>query len=434
VFYVSYVRFYKLKPVIILVRYFFRFGAKSAVLPVLWIFISIFLAEPTFAQFNGNFDVEKHYLRDENPLDWKAYQYSKIWLYDWYNGQNGFAYTVGSLSQEHFYTESEARLTVEFGDYFTVMYSRNEESLIRPDPIYQEIEFRFGGIFGLSLIGFPAHEKKYDNIGGAISLGNRWTWNYVRLSALNQFFEYNDKNDTDDKNSVTDQYIRTPDMSRLELQTFIGERLFLKGDIRNEHETELLDELTSETKTYSGYDYRGTVDLVFPDSWLFGVTGRRDWEKRDLVPDVTSDTLPDLAQILDYQFGEVYLYIWLSDDDQLSLGYLEQTYSNTIDSSVELQRYEHRTNAKLYWIKWETKTSDTFQWTFEVIAGQVHLYKDNRAEDEIIDEITDQAKFKLGATFLRGDTARLLLTASFDLDYYNRRIWDGGGGQIQVVF
>jgi hypothetical protein len=254
------------------------------------------------------------------------------------------------------------------------------------------------------------------------------------LSFLDQFFEYDDKNDNDDKNSVTDKYITTPEMHRMEIQTFIGERLFFKIDFGQEHETVFSDELTNETKIYRGFDYRGTLDLIFPDSWLFGVSGRKDFEKRDILPDLKSDSLPDLSQNMELQIREVYLYIWVTNDDQLSFGYLEQYFSNEINSSIELKKYEHTTKAHLYWIKQETRTSEVFQWTFEVIAGNVYLYKDNRAEDEIKNETTDQGKFKLGMTMISGDRAKLLLTSTFDLDYSERRVWDGGGVQFQIVF
>lgn len=410
------------------------FKSRISFFAVIWFVSFSFQVEPIFAQFNGNFEIRKHYLTDENPVDWKAYQLSKTRLYDWYNSQNGMLMTMGSLSLEHFYMESEARLTAEFGDYVSIMYNRTEESFYNLNPPCQEVELRVGGLFGLSFIGFPHHEKKYDNVGAAISLGNRWTWNYLRLSYLNQFFEYNDKNDNDDKQSVTDEYLKTPDMSRLEFQTFLGEHLLVKADLKQEHETKLFEKLSNETKTYSGYDYRGTLDLVFLNSWLIGITGRRDWEKRDILPDVTSDTLPDLDQTLDFRFGEVYFIIWISDDDQLSLGYYEQYYTNVIESSIDLQKYEMKTGAQQYWAKWETKTSTSFQWTFEVIAGKVHFYKDNLDRDILTDEITDQAKFKLGMTWIAGENAIFSLISSFDLDNYNERVWDGGGGNFMATF
>ena len=417
-----------------MIKQIHKFKTKHFIFPVLWFILTLLQTGLVFAQFNGNFDIEKHFLLEENSLDWKAYQPSKTWLYDWYNSQSGMVISVGSLSQEHFYSESEARLTAEFGDYFAIMYSRNEESFVRKNPAYQETEFRFGGLVAASIIGFPEHDKKYNNIGAAITLGKRWTWNYLRLSFLDQFFEYDDKNDNDDKNSVTDKYITTPEMHRMEIQTFIGERLFFKIDFGQEHETVFSDELTNETKIYRGFDYRGTLDLIFPDSWLFGVSGRKDFEKRDILPDLKSDSLPDLSQNMELQIREVYLYIWVTNDDQLSFGYLEQYFSNEINSSIELQKYEHTTKAHLYWIKQETRTSEVFQWTFEVIAGNVYLYKDNRAEDEIKNETTDQGKFKLGMTMISGDRAKLLLTSTFDLDYSERRVWDGGGVQFQIVF
>lgn len=394
-----------------------------------------FSVKDVYGQFNGKFDIERHDLDEENFLDWKAYQYPKSWLYRWYYAPNGFLITVGSLSQNRFYIESDLHLTAEFGDYFSILYNRTEDSFYREDTIYNEAELRIGGDVGISLIGIPTYEKKHDNLGGALTIGRRWHWNYLRLSRLDQFFQYNEKEEVDGNNEGITKYDKTPVLQRLEIQIFPLETFLFKVDLKNESETKAEDEDNNEVKTYQGFDYRGTLDITVLNEWIFGVSARIDQEERETIPDTASENQPDLQQRLELKWYEIYWQISITGDDQITFGSMSNSFENTINSAYESQRYEFQTTATQYYSSWITKANELVFWNFELILGTVTVYeKDYSKDDEATDETSSQGKFKIGVSLFNGENAKFFANVSADLDDFDLRVWDGGNVQFQVAF
>ncbi len=121
-------------------------------------------ASELFAYFDGDFDIQRHFLpKEENMIDWKAYQLPLAWQRKWHTVKNGFQGTSGSLSQELFYLKHDIKLQADLHKNFSLLYSQEREEFYRSEPVYQQIEARFGHGYYVSVLGFPTYEKKFEN-------------------------------------------------------------------------------------------------------------------------------------------------------------------------------------------------------------------------------------------------------------------------------
>ena len=153
-------------------------------------------------QFDGDFSIAKHFLEQENFLDWRAYQDLIQWRYAWYEARNGLKINVGSLSQERFYWHEDIRFQIDFHEAVTFLYELKQDEFYRATPVYQEAEFRFGRDVAFGMIGFAPHEKRYHNLGAAFEYGRRASLKYVRLSCLRMHSGFNEILKKDEKVSV----------------------------------------------------------------------------------------------------------------------------------------------------------------------------------------------------------------------------------------
>jgi hypothetical protein len=385
-------------------------------------------------QFKGDFEIERHYLDIENFLDWRAYQPPHSWHREWALSSTGMRASVGSISMEEFYTFNEIRFTREIGQFTTFHFHQSEESLYGTDPLYQEIEFRFGTEFGASIIGFPPHDKKTGQSGWALSYGNRFSESSIRLSVIDQYYYFNEKNKDTEKNDVDEKYLETPFFTRAEMQWMFMDRLFIKADLKQVSKAEFFMEEPEEIKTFQGSENKITLDWNTGDDNTIGVTGYSKKEERSHQPETTSEDQPDLLQNLLWEWGEVYYFFKLSGKDLITIGVLQSEFLNDIRSSYPDHRYIcHITTLQIYSI-WEMKRSERFSWLLSLQVGDAELEKDYIGIEETTDESNTEIKAGVGVIFMEEGNYRLFGNTTWDLDFFQTRQWDGGNVQLQILF
>lgn len=387
-----------------------------------------------FTQVSNDFEIERHYLDMENFLDWKAYQTPFSWKYEWDTARVGMLASVGSISLYEFYVFNEIRIAKDFGKWVSFQYEQLEDSFYRNAPISQEIAFRFGNRYGLSLIGFSPHDKKYGQIGHALSYGKRHTLNSVRLSALDHYSFYNERNVTSEKNTKEGHFRKTPTTNRLEVLWFWANRLYLKTDLRQTSETVYHQDDPEKQFKLRGNAYQFTLDWRAEKSWVLGTTAYHKEEFREQVPSTATEDLPDLEQIILLSWWDLYFHLRATEKNLITIGVLVSQFLNDIDSSYADQHYDCHLQTHQIYSRWQKTRNDWFHWLFSLQMGQATLFKDYEDSDDSVDDENLEVKAGLGVMLTEALNYRILVNTTWDLDFFETRQWDGGNVQLQMVF
>ena len=390
--------------------------------------LCLIVVSEAVAYFDGNFDIQRHFLPNtENHFDRKAYQLPLAWRQKWYTTKNGFQATAGSLSQELFYIKHDIKLQADLHKYFSLLYSQEREEFYKSEPIYQQIEARFGHRYYLSVLGFPFYEKKFENLGLAVSYNEPYSMQHIKLTYLNQLATYNDKNRSDDRNDPTDELNRTPQLFKLDVRYRFFNRIDVILDLQQELEGVLLDEADGLEKSFHGYDYYGTLLWRLNDRWLVGLTAERRLEARDHRPLGRSGPVVLDQEIHSWGldlFGNVRFA-----SDELTFGYLDNGFKNSIDATDPDGRYLMRLDSKQLYAKWQRDLNDWMKMFYSLQAGTYQFEKTDKDDEDGF-----KLKAGLGVIFFKTDTINFLVLTTWAADSLSEGQWDGGNMQLQFLF
>jgi hypothetical protein len=390
--------------------------------------------EEGLGQFDKRFAIDRYRLDEENFLDFKAYQPTSAWRYEWIPAPNGLRASIGSLSRRKFYFFDEIRLEKELGRYATFLYSQQEDALFRPDPTYREAEFRIGRGVYASLIGFPQHDKVAGDEGLALAWGRRTDWNYIRISRLEQFVLYNQWNQENRR------FGPTPYLDRLEVRQRWGGQVLLELDLRVEEPARLISPDEGKEETYRGRKLDLRLDWKRPDGSLLGINLNGNREERRRLPDQATLDFPALEQTLEWGWIDIYGGMRLAGGDTVEFGGFSGRFENRIAGSaggvpVEAQAFRHRLGTDLTYLTWQRPVSPWFQWLFSFLLGRARL--DERAGDAPEAAVAHdglEVKLGVGVLLMEEGSYRLLFNSTWDLDLFLARQWDGGNVQLQLLF
>ncbi len=381
-----------------------------------------------FAYFDGDFEIQRHFLPNkENMFDWKAYQLPLSWQRQWYSVKNGFQATAGSLSQELFYFKHDIKLQGDLHKYFSFIFTQEREEFYKSEPIYQQIEARFGNRYYVSVLGFPFYEKKYDNLGLAISYNEPYSMQHVKLTWLNQMATYNDKNRKDDRNEATDELDRNPVLFKLDTRYRLFNKIDLFLDLQQELESVMFDHSDGLEKSYHGHHYHAAMHWHFNAGRLLGFALQKRLEARTQRPlAIGGQELVDQEihlYSLDF-FGSVRF-----ESDEITLGYLYREFKNTIDALDPDQNYRMRLESNQIYAKWQSGLNPWMKMFYSLQSGP---YDYERTGDD--DDDGYKLKAGLGVTFFKTDRINFLVLTTWAVDSISEGQWDGGNMQLQLFF
>jgi hypothetical protein len=387
-------------------------------------------AAPAWAQFNGRFAIERHFLEAENFLDWRAYQPPPSWRQRAYAHPNRMAASVGSISQDRFYQAHEIWLEKDLGENAAILYRQQDESLFRPEPIYQEIELRFGagGWYG-SILGFPRHEKINGAQGLAAAWGERTDDAYVQYAVLEQYALYNERN------VGTERFRPVPVLHRLQARYTVPDTLAVDVTWRREQPARLVLPGLDREQTYGADRADGTLDWFVSPRLTLGLWGSAHSERRAQLPGAPSADDPTLRQRLAWSWWEVYGTLSLGEGDALTVALNDAQFANRIRASDPAQGFRHRLRTTQLYALWEHPTGPWFRWMFTFQAGTVFLMQDPPSHSSRQEE-GDSVQIKAGVGFalVREEDYRLWFHTTWDGDTFTQRQWDGGNLQFQLFF
>jgi hypothetical protein len=385
-------------------------------------------ASDLFAYFDGNFNIQRHFLPNkENHFDWKAYQLPLSWRRQWYTSKNGFQATAGSLSQELFYIKHDIKFQADLHKNFSLLYTQKREEFYKSEPIYQQIEARFGNRYYVSVLGFPFYEKKYENLGLAISYNEPYSMQHVKITYLNQLATYNQKNREDDRTQVSDDLKRTPMLIKLDTSYRLFKKLDLILDLQQELEGVLLDHGEGLEKSYRACNYQSTLLWQLNDQWLFGLAFQRRSAERSHRP-IDPAGAVILDQLIDHYYVDFFGNVRFKADD-LTFGYLDSGFKNTIEAAETADNYRMRLDSKQVYGKWQR---DFTHWMKMVYSLQLGTYAYEKTEEK--NDAGYKVKAGLGVIFLKTDRINFLVLTTWAVDSISEGQWDGGNMQMQVVF
>jgi len=386
------------------------------------------------AQFNGSFAIERFELDDENFLDWKAYQLPRRWHYESYTAPNRFQSSVGSISLSRFYFFHQIDLEADLGPYLSFLYHQDEEAFFRSDSIYQEVELRAGSDVYGSILGWVEGDKRFDNIGFAASYGKRTDWNYLRLSRVNQFQLYNQKNAEGEKEAL--HYDETPVVVRFEARAIWQDRLFIQADLRRDQPARFSDQGNGVKNGFEGRRGELTIEWWAEGrQWLAGATASLDEEKRRQSLLSTEGTVPELSQSLLLRWWDCYGSLQTVDSGVLTFGYLDALFENRISSPDSASRFTTELTTQLVYATWESHPSDWVHGLYGVYAGDAEsITRKGDSGTRKGNEDRTQVKASAGLVLQEQGRYRFLFNSTWDLDLIEERAWDGGNVQVQLFF
>ena len=376
------------------------------------------------AQFNGDFEIKRYYLGEENFYDWKAYQTPVNWDKNWLSTKNGMKSSTGSISMEEFYIFHEIKLQMDMSDYISFLYKQQQNSFFRPEDTYQEAEFRFGKSLYYSIIGFPTYEKKYGSFGHALSIGESENFNFIKISKLDQYIVYNEKNVENDAQSTNNRYRTTPVLYRLQSNYLLSESWFINVDLKHETKTIFNDFDQQQESQYQGAERHLQLEWQYGLNSIAGIKMNQDTEKRQIIPESKAVDI-DSDQILMLESYDLYIGYPVFDKDYLSMGLMRGRFQNIINNLNDQKTYDFLLESDQIYSKWQWYLNDHSNALYALQAGSFHLYK---KQDRII-ELDDngiQIKATIGLIYHEKDKYQLVLNSTWDLDLIQDRQWDGG--------
>jgi hypothetical protein len=198
-------------------------------------------------------------------------------------------------------------------------------------------------------------------------------------------------------------------------------------DLKQELEGALLDNTDGLEKRYSGHHYRGTLFWHINDRWLCGLGFQRRAEDRSHRP-----FNPAGAILLDQRIDLYYLDLFGNvrfKKDELTFGYLDSGFKNTIEAADAGQNYRMRLDNKQIYAKWQRPFNHWMKWLYSLQVGTYDYAKTGENKDAGV-------KFKagLGMIFFKTGRINFLVLSTWAADSLSDGQWDGGNMQLQIVF
>jgi hypothetical protein len=323
--------------------------------------------------------------------------------------------------------EHDIKLQGDLHKYFSLLYTQEREAFYKSAPIYQQIEARFGYRYYLAVLGFPNYEKKFDNLGLAISYNEPYSMRHVKLTWLSQMATYNAKNQPDDRNQVTDDLDRNPLLFKLDARYRPFDKIDLFLDLQQELDSVMRDQNDGLEKSYHGHRYCGALHWHLNADWLLGFTFQKRLEARN-----HRHLTLDGRQVADQEIHLHCLDFFGSarfESDEVTFGYRYNEFKNTIDALDPDQNYLMRLDSNQIYAKWQSGLN---HWMKMFYSLQTGLYDYTRTGDD--DDHGYKLKAGLGVIFFKTDRINFLVLTTWAVDSISEGQWDGGNMQLQLLF
>ncbi len=396
--------------------------------------LSTFMERQTIWGFDEAKNINPSYFEQENFLDIKSYQFSKLLEDEWFEKGEGWRLSGGSLGMELLYTYFEARLPHQMNDEILLLFQAKQEEFyeVKPFRYLVEVEWRPIEWAALSFLGMPEYDKRNADEGSSFTLGKR-PWNFIRFQQLEQNLFHNEKNLYDES-----YYSPHPLENILE-----GSVQWKKWRARFHFLTDkpLKQVFPKEGITFKheGWDHQAVLDYQFDHRALAGVTWRQfEFEKSRTLNSTSTSSSPDnRSQKLLYETTDLYWLLPLSQALHATFGFRQDRFKNRfrqLDNPTESHDFQLWTRQMYGILRHQTQPDDA--WEYGLYAGDTEKSRDylvTSKEDELKESI--EVKLRVSWTIINfDDHATLMMTTTWNMDDFFNNFWDGGNMLYQRTF
>jgi len=144
--------------------------------------------------FDDTKTIEPSYHVQENFLDFKEYQFHKLQEERWYESQNGWRTSGGSISVDLLYHYLEVKFRKHLRPWISTGFQLKQEEFfkITPARFQVDVELRPQPWLGITLLGMQEYDKRHADQGLGLTLGQR-PWNFIYIQQLSHDLYYNEK-------------------------------------------------------------------------------------------------------------------------------------------------------------------------------------------------------------------------------------------------
>jgi hypothetical protein len=368
--------------------------------------------------------------KPENFLDINSYQFRPSEEIRWFDVENGWRVTGGSLETNNAYLLTDLRLKRVITPNLNARLRWAYEEFYAPretDRPLLELELQPSNWpVSVSLLGAPAYAKGEAELGLAASLGLR-PWNYVRIAWLRPDYYYNNKNDFDNS-----YYRREPSQLTVDTAYKWGERYKLRLLWEDNKPLEfVLDNLVS-VFSYQNQNYQGTFDYQRDASHTLGVavSGFNTRQSRDDAGTVRSQN------ILYYSVNAYWIRA-MDRNREWTIGLRYDDFRNRERTpSVPATEFDYLFKTAQAYTSYYLPFAPHQAWELGVYLGQVSEQRDYL--DTTIASPRDnyfEAKLRTGwEVFSLDRSSALTLALSWNLDDLIHDTFDGGSVRFRSEF
>jgi len=391
-------------------------------LPVSVLLLATVPVECVGAGWDGNPSLDDIVFSFESFVDINAYQFRPSEEIKWYEVENGFRATGGSLDHNLLYVASDLRLkqAITPNVNFRLWWSEEElyESGEQQRPLL-EVEVRpEDWPVALSLIGSPAYAKREADLGLAATLGHR-PWNYLQVAWLSPDLYYNEKNIQDGS-----YYRSKPGQLTVEAAYKWAERYKLRFCWQDNKPLEFVLDDQVSVFAYENRSYRASLDYHAGAEQNYGITARGFDTRQSL-----SDTTSYRSQAIRYLSIEGYWFTMVNSTDEWTVGARYDDFRNEERNPADLTTsFDFLYKMYQVYTVYHHPYRPQQDWELGLYVGQASKgndYVDTSIENTIRNKI--EAKLTTGWELF--DVARdsvLNVTLSWNLDELETDPVDGG--------
>lgn len=395
---------------------------SNGCLPILALLLAFVPAYSAAVSWDGEPSLGDIVFSFESFVDINAYQFRPSEEIKWYEVENGFRATGGSLDHNLLYVYSDLRLKQSITDSVNFRLWWTEEELYESREIQRpllEVEVRpEGWPVSLSVIGTPEYAKREADLGLAVTLGQR-PWNYLHATWFTPDLYYNEKNIQD-----SSYYRSKPRQWTLDGAYKWAERYKLRFEWEDNKPLEFVLDNQVSVFSYENSSYRSTFDYRADAEQNYGISVRGFNTRQSL-----DESISYRSQDIRYISVEGYWFTERDGVDEWTVGVRYDDFRNdernpadrTTSFDFLYKTYQVYT---VYYHPYQTNKA----WELGLYLGDAtkgNDYLDKTVEDTIRDKI--EGKLTTGWELFSIDRdSALNLTLSWNLDELQTDPVDGG--------
>ncbi|MGK5093902.1 hypothetical protein WDW89_18050 [Deltaproteobacteria bacterium TL4] len=399
--------------------------------PIIGIILTIITFSPQrLLAFDGDYMIQEPDFVEDNFIDIKAYQPNQLRQREWNQTLNGLRIVEGTLDMNFTYLELELRLQQNINSILTLSYHMKHHEFYGIKPLRQQLEFQLHlqQYVHLSIVGFPAYDKRTGDLGGAITLGvpDETTLRFERIA---QDVYYNEKN------FETDRYITPPIEDRISVTVNLKPDLRFWADVLLEHPMEQFFPETDMNFNAEGKTVEWRLEHFLSDYEVWGLNHKEEVSEKSW----NASNSEEASQKIKFLSAE---FFWIQqapffNNVPLIAGTQFDHFENKVKpKNHELPEYNYSLTTWQIYSFFIHHWNPELDWEYAFFFGEVNETKDYESDvTEDINKYGLEHAFRLSWEWHSSDHhSSLTFISSWSLDELKNTAWDGGGTTVQIKY